>query len=194
MPGGGSAAAASGALAAALVHMVVELSVARAELAAHHEELRAIGLASSGWQSELLNLADLDANAYAAVVRARRLPRGTDREKEMRRTQIAAATREATRVPLRIAELGAEVLALAERLAPIANPNAISDVGVGALLASAAVAGGVLNVRINLPYLDDAELRAQAESTIGPLDADARRKLTAVLDRLDQHLGALPSR
>jgi formiminotetrahydrofolate cyclodeaminase len=194
VPGGGSAAAAAGALGAALVHMVVELSVTRPELAEHRDELREIGLASAGWQSELLNLADLDANAYAAVVRARRLPRGTQREKEMRRAQIGAATREATRTPLHIAELGAEVLALAERLAPLANRNAVSDVGVGALLASAAVTGGMLNVRINLPNLDDADLRAEAESKVGRLDDEARRRLASVLAELDRQLAAAASR
>ncbi|MEP7082868.1 MAG: cyclodeaminase/cyclohydrolase family protein, partial [Chloroflexota bacterium] len=99
-PGGGSAAALAGAMGAALVHMVVELTVAPSDPASAGTELTEIGAAAATWQSELLNLAELDANAYRAVVQARRLPRGTERERHARDVQVAATVREATRTPL----------------------------------------------------------------------------------------------
>ncbi len=169
-PGGGSASAIAGAIGAALVQMVVSLTRDRPTAAGHEDALREIGLGAAGFQSELLHLADTDATAYASVVAARRLPRDSDRDRENRRVQIDAAVREATRAPLHVAVRAAQTLELAERLAPIGNRNAISDVGVAGLLAAAAIRGAALNVRINLPFLpDDAPLRRDAGAAVDRL-------------------------
>lgn len=167
-PGGGSAAALAGAMGAALVRMVVELTATPTPATAGIE-LTEIGAAAATWQSELLNLAELDANAYIAVVQARRLPRGTELESQARDVQVAAAVREATRTPLATIRAARAVLELAERLAPIGSRHAISDVGVGGMLASTAARGAALNVRINLPYLTDMELHADATTTLETL-------------------------
>lgn len=190
VPGGGSASGLAGSMGAALLSMVVELTTGREGGGADTETLTEIATAAAVWQSELLNLAELDANAYLAVVRARRLPRGTDREREARDVQVAAAVREATRVPLATARAASEVLALAERLAPVGNRNAISDVGVGALLASAAVRGAALNVRINLPSLTgDDELRADAERGVAELLEDLDRRTGVALRLVEERIG-----
>lgn len=180
-PGGGSAAALAGAMGAALVQMVVALTTGRPAAADHEDDLRELGLAAAGFQSELLQLVEIDAAAYASVVAARRLPRETDRERELRRMQIDAAVREATRAPLTIAERANEVLRLAERLAPIGSRNAVSDAGVAGLLAAAALRGGALNVRINLPYLAEDE----------PLRRDAGARVDELLVGLDEREAAL---
>lgn len=180
-PGGGSASALAGAMGAALVQMVVALTSGRRDAAEVEEELRELGLAAAGFQSELLQLVEIDAAAYASVVAARRLPRETDRERELRRVQIDAAVREATRAPLVIAERAEAVLSLAERLAPIGSRNAISDAGVGGLLAAAALRGGALNVRINLPSLPEEE----------PLRREAGERVDALLTGLEQREAAL---
>ena len=182
-PGGGSAAALAGAMGAALVRMVVELTTAPADPASAGNELTEIGAAAATWQSELLNLAELDANAYHAVVRARRLPRGTERESHARDLQVAAAVREATRTPLATIRAARAVLELAERLAPIGSRHAISDVGVGGMLATTSARGAALNVRINLPYLEDPELHAEATAILDslPPELDVR---AAALDSL----------
>lgn len=169
-PGGGSASALAGALSAALVQMVVALTSGRAEARAAEDELRELGLAAAGFRSELLQLVEIDAAAYESVIVARRLPRGTDRERELRRVQIDAALREATRAPLTIAHRAEAVLKLAERLAPIGNRNAISDAGVAGLLAASALRGAALNVQINLPYLpEDEALRRDAGARVDEL-------------------------
>ena len=180
-PGGGSASARTGAMGAALVQMVVALTSGRADAAAVEDDLRELGLAAAGFQSELLQLVELDAAAYGSVVAARRLPRDTDRDRELRRVQIDAALREATRSPLTIAERADEVLGLAERLAPIGSRNAISDAGVAGLLAAAALRGAALNVRINLPYLPEDE----------PLRTEAGERVDELLTGLDEREAAL---
>ena len=181
IPGGGSAAALAGAMSAALVQMVVALTVGRPASTEHEGVLTDIARAARAAQSDLLKLAELDAAAYEAVVLARRLPRGTPRERQARDVQISTTTREATMVPLDTARRAGTVLELAERLAPIGNRNAISDVGVGALLAATALRGAGLNVRINLPHLaaDD------------PLRADAARDLDEMLAGLDERERAI---
>lgn len=166
VPGGGSAAALAGAMGAALVRMVVELSGGSDAAATDAAALLEIGSAASTWQSELLNLAELDANAYGAVVEARRLPRDTDLDRQARTVQMAAAMRDATRAPLKTLRAAAAVLELAERLAPIGNPRAISDVGVGGMLAVTSARGAALNLRINLPSVDDESLRAEARAAL----------------------------
>ena len=169
VPGGGSASALAGAMAAALVHMVVELTAGRPAAAGHEERLAEIRLAAAALQSELVSLAHADAVAYASVVAARRLPKETDRDREARRVQIDAGVREATRTPLSIARRAEGVLTLAEELASIGNRNAVSDVGVAGLLAGAAIRGAAMNVEINLPSLPaDEPLRDEAR---GELDA-----------------------
>jgi methenyltetrahydrofolate cyclohydrolase len=176
VPGGGSASALAGAMAAALVHMVVELTAGRPAAADHERRIAEIRDAAAELQTELLRLAEDDAAAYASVVAARRLPKETDEHRAVRRTQIEFAVRAATRAPLEIVLRSTEVLALAEALAPIANRNAVSDVGVAALLAGAAIRGAALNVEINVPSLPEGD----------PLRDEARRVLDEARSGLDR--------
>ena len=176
-------------MGAALVHMVVELTVDRPAATGQEETLGGIRTAADWWQSELLDLAELDAKAYAAVVLARRLPKESEPEREARAEQLAAAIREATRVPLATAKAASEVLELASQIAPIGNRNAVSDVGVAALLAVTAVRGAALNVQINLPSVSAGdELRGEAASEIerllATLDERERTVRDAVAERL----------
>lgn len=190
VPGGGSASALAGALGAALVTMVVELTAGRPEAAAHDEQVRALGAEAMGRQSRLLELAEDDARAYAAVVEARRLPKGTDAERERRASALGRAMRDAARIPLDAAGVAADVLDLARQLAPIGNRNAVSDAGVAAHLAAAAARGAMLNVQINLPYLPAGDpLREEAtaaltrlESIVGEREESALREVALRLE------------
>lgn len=186
VPGGGSAAAFSGALAAALVGMVAELTLGPPAYAEHGDAMVAVRDRAAELRVELLDLAEADAAAYDAVVRARRLPKESDAERTDRATRLRAAMLEAARIPLSTARAGREVLDLAVRIAPIGNHNAVSDAGVAGLLAAAAVRGAVLNVRINLPYLPaDEPLRREAAAEIAQLDGAAQQVLDEVLTAVD---------
>lgn len=190
IPGGGSAAALAGAMGAGLMRMVVALTTGRPSAEEHETELTKIAVAAAVLQSELLNLVELDAGAYDGVIRARRLPRETDLERHARAVQVAAAVREATRAPLQTARLAEQVLSLGERLAPIGSRNAISDVGVGALLAAAALRGAVLNVQINLASLDaDDELQAQAAVEVVQLLDGLVERERAIREQVEELLG-----
>jgi formiminotetrahydrofolate cyclodeaminase len=189
IPGGGSASALAGAMGASLVHMVVELTAGRPAAEAHEGALTELRDRAAHLRDELIGLAELDAAAYERVVIARRLPRETDAERTERDARIAAATHDATAAPLSAALASAAVLALAQRLAPIGNRNAISDVGVAGSLATTALRGSALNVRINLPYLatDDA-LGPAAEAEVRDLLADLDDRELALRRAIDERM------
>lgn len=190
VPGGGSASALAGALGAALVEFVCELTVGRPQYEDVDPIARQLGAAAADLRMALLAAADEDAAAYQAVATARRLARDTDQERATRTAAIAEASVAATEAPLRIARLAAEVLKLAASIAPIGNRNATSDSGVAALLAAAAVRGAALNVTINLPALPaDHPLRAEAPHQLAELETAAttreREALAAVRQRMN---------
>lgn len=189
VPGGGSAAALAGAMGAGLVAMVAELTTGRPEYAEHEAAIAELRGAARARKDLLLALAEEDAVAYEAVVRARRLPKDSEPEREARATALRGAMVEAARVPMRTAVVAGEVLELAERIAPIGNRNALSDAGVAAQLAAAAVRGALLNVRINLPYLPtDDPLRVSAPTEIARLEAVATEHELAALGAVDARL------
>lgn len=189
VPGGGSAAALAGAMAAALVAMVAELTSGRPAYAAHEPEIAGMRRDALARREMLLALAEEDATAYDAVVSARRMPKESDSEREARSQALGSAMIDAARVPLRVAVIAGEVLELAERIAPIGNRNAVSDAGVAAHLAAAALRGALLNVRINLPYLPaDEALSASAPGEIVRLEALATERERAAMIAVDARL------
>jgi methenyltetrahydrofolate cyclohydrolase len=188
-PGGGSASALAAAMGAALVAMVAELTLGRPGYAEHEATIRKLRFDALDRRAELLSLAQQDADAYDAVVRARRMPKESETERKARSDAMGKAMINAARAPLRAAVVASEVLDLAERIAPIGNRNAVSDAGVAALLAAAGVRGAVLNVRINLPYLPaDEPLRDTAPPHLDQLGALADEGEQAAMAAVDARL------
>ena len=174
-PGGGSAAALAGALSAALVSMVCNLTAGREKFAAVEGEVVAIRAEAEAVRRRLTEAIQTDAEVYGAVMTAYRLPRATADEQARRTVARQRALHEAARVPIEIAEACVEVLRLCNRAAGTTNPNAASDVTVSAYLAAAALEGAIANVQINLPLLEDAayadELRARVAAARDVRDA-----------------------
>ncbi|MBM4417228.1 MAG: cyclodeaminase/cyclohydrolase family protein [Chloroflexi bacterium] len=185
-PGGGSAAACVSALAAALGSMVCHFTVGRSAFAAQDAEMRALLRRLDEIRGAAVDLVDQDAAAYRAYGAARALPRATDAERLARDSAIQAALSDAVRVPLRIAVLAADALALCEPLAERGNPRLLSDVGVAALCAEAGLRSALINVRVNLPALKDDKLRAECDAVMSRLVSGTRdlpRRLTEAIDR-----------
>ena len=179
VPGGGSASAVAGSIAAALVSMVAALSAGRPRYAAHAEVHERSAGEGHRLTAALLTLADEDATAYGGFASAMKLPRETDAERSARAAALQAAARASCQVPLRCVEACRDVVAAAESLAGRSNVNAASDLVVAALLAEAAAGGAAANVRINLPSVGDDGLAAQLTSQVDRLLAE----VTVLADR-----------
>ena len=158
-PGGGSASAASGSFGAALLAMVVRLTLGKEKYRESWEALEALLPKLDEARTRLLELVDEDTKAYDAIVAARKLPKESDPERGARKKAIDEATLVATTVPMQTAFFAGEALRNAHAVGEKGNPNAASDAWVAALLLSAAVDGALANVRINLGGLADAELK-----------------------------------
>lgn len=181
-PGGGTAAAVSGAIGAALVEMVAALTLAREKFADVHPAMRMIAEAASAARAEMLRLAREDALAYEAVVAARRLPKQNEAENAARSRAIAEANRLATEVPMRTARAAARLLAALPELVEKGNPGAVSDTGTAALLLEASTEGALLNVGINLSGVKDAAFVGQMQKETTDLREEAQRLRSKVLE------------
>lgn len=177
-PGGGSISAYMGALAAALGTMVANLSSHKAGWDDRWEEFS--NYADSGQQMMklLLDLVDEDTAAFNRVMAAIQMPKSTDEERAARAEAMEAATLYATQVPLRTMKATIDVFPLVKAMAQIGNPASVSDAGVGALAARAAVHGAALNVKINAVGLADKE-------TANDLIAEANQ-LVSMADNLEK--------
>ena len=160
-PGGGAAAAMSVAAAAALVEMVGNLTVGRSAYAGHEAQMTAVRDAARRLRRLALGQIDEDAQVFRALMAAYRLPRDTDQQRAARGPAIQVATRRAAGVPLDVAATAAEVIELAAELPGRSNPNVLSDVGVAAALAAAAIEAAAINVDVNLATLTDSEAKAE---------------------------------
>lgn len=163
-PGGGSISAYCGVLGASLGTMVANLSSHKKGWDDRWEEFSNWAEKGQAMIKELLHLVDEDTNAFNMIMAAFGLPKSNDAEKAARTAAIQAATIQAIRVPFRTMELSFQSFELSKQMASVGNPNSVSDAGVGALCARAAVKGCYLNVKINAQDIkDNAEVNAMIE-------------------------------
>lgn len=184
VPGGGSAAALNGALAAALIEMVANLTIGRKGFAAVEPEMRAAAARAAAARAELAEAIDRDAAAYGAVLQAFRMPKGDEAERAARAAAVQAAFRQAAEVPLAVGRRALELLALGEAVIDRGNPNAASDGAAGVLAARMAVRAAVYNVRINLAGIADPQLVAALRAEADRLEAEAEEREKRALGRM----------
>ena len=156
-PGGGSAAAIMGAMGAALVSMVANLTVGKQKYRDVEEEMQGFLERSEDMRSRLTGMIQADIDVFDKVMAAYGMARDTDAEKAARSGAIQAALKEATDVPLACAQLCADVIELCRPVAEKGNLNVISDAGVAVLAAHAALRSAALNVYINIGGIRDEE-------------------------------------
>jgi formiminotetrahydrofolate cyclodeaminase len=165
-PGGGSAAALSGMLGAALTMMVVNLTIGKKSWEALEDNIKkqinADFAAIQSLNEELAVLVDEDTKAFTKFMDAMKLPKETEEEKAFRSAQMQKASLFALEVPLRTAEKCLQIMRHQKDIALYGNKNAISDIGVGAELATAGIKSAALNVKINLPSIDDETVKGDA--------------------------------
>ena len=185
-PGGGTISAYMGALGAALGTMVANLSSHKPGWDDRWQEFSDWADRGQAIMRELLHLVDEDTEAFNRIMAAFGLPKKTDEEKAARTAAIQAATLYATQVPLQTMKASYEAFAICRAMAADGNPNSVSDAGVGALAARAAVLGAGLNVKINAGSLKDREvadrLIAEANDLIAKAN-EAEREIIAIVEQ-----------
>jgi glutamate formiminotransferase len=166
-PGGGSAAAAAAAMAAGLATMVASMSRGKKAYLQHESQLSAAIARLTPLREELKAAIDADAESYNAVMKAYKDSKTASDEKTAQ-TLIEAALKQATTVPLSVAEKAHEIIQITQTLGPITNPNMKSDLTTALALARAAITGALANVEINLASLKNeafaTRIRAKAEA------------------------------
>jgi formiminotetrahydrofolate cyclodeaminase len=168
-PGGGSVAALSGALGAALVSMVCNLTIGKEKYAAVEGDMQAILAQSEALRARSMELLEADVAAYSAVSAAGKMPRDTEEQKKARTAAMQKALVNATAVPMGVAEACVAILDLCPETAEKGNVNAVSDVGVAALMAEAGLRAAALNVLINLGLVKDENFVRQTRHQLNTL-------------------------
>ena len=186
-PGGGTAAAISLGQASALTIMVCDLTIGKDKWSEGWPVAEKAMLLAVKIMTRAGELADEDSDAFDMVMESFRLPKDTDEEKSSRREAIRKATLAATEKPFETAKLALDLLDVLPELAAKGNGNAVSDVGVAGLLASAACKGALFNVDINLPGLPEdmaREIRADLPEIKENARVLSRKVMDEVRDRL----------
>ena len=162
-PGGGSASAAAGAMAAGLAVMVASMSRGKKAYLQYEAQLTTAIARLGMLREELKAAVDADAESYDAVMKAYKLSKGDPGGAD---ALIDAALKLATEVPLSVAEKAHEVGRITENLFPITNPNMKSDLTTAQALSRAAITGALANVDINLGSLKDQIFTAEARRRV----------------------------
>jgi len=189
-PGGGSVSALVGTLAAALVEMVVNLTVGKKGFEAQEAEMKKMGEEAHSYREALAATIAQDINAYQGVMKAYLLSKATEEDKKNRKEEIQKALKRAADPPLFTAATSLKVLKLCQKAAEKGNPNAVTDAAVGALLAEAALQGGVFNVLVNLSALEEETTVKKMKQELKRLEAEGIKTRDKVLTQVKGKLKA----
>lgn len=188
-PGGGSAAAIMGAMGAALVSMVCNVTIGKKGYEGVEAEMRAILHDSEKVRRRLTAMVAEDIAAFDSILAGYKMPKATDDEKAARAVAIQTGLRRATEVPLNCARLCAEVIALSRRASEHGYLNVISDGGVGVLAGFTGLRSAALNVYINAPALKDRAFAEKATADLEQLVAHCATEAEAIYKIVRDKLG-----
>jgi formiminotetrahydrofolate cyclodeaminase len=188
-PGGGSAAAIMGAMGAALISMVCNVTLGRKDQDAVAAEMHGVRAESEKLRARLTAMVAEDVAAFDSLMAAYRLPKNNDDEKARRNEAIQRSLRAATETPLACARACAQVITLSQRAGEHGYAGVISDAGVGVLAANTALRSAALNVYINAPSLKDRAFAAQAVAEVEALQADGAKITESVFALVRGKLG-----
>jgi formiminotetrahydrofolate cyclodeaminase len=189
-PGGGSVAAVAAALASTMASMAAGFTAGKEKFKAVEPQIQDALRRLADLRTRLLDMAHEDMAAYEAIMAAYRLPKNTDAEKAARVAAVTEATRTSLGLVDRVLGAAVDILAVNRRLAEIANPNLVSDVGVAAELALGAARAARINVAVNLSgysrAADAAAIRQRADAAVAEAERLCRETREAVMKALTE--------
>jgi methenyltetrahydrofolate cyclohydrolase len=181
-PGGGSAAALAGAMSAALLSMVGNLTIGKKQYLNVEESIKKLLKKSERLRADFEDLIEKDIEAFNQFMAVLKMPKETVEQKEIRSKKLQIALIEAANIPLEVARKSVDVLNICQEVADKGNKNVISDAGVGAIMAESAFNSAILNVRINLGMIKEEEIKAGLNKEIKELTELLKGKKDKILD------------
>ena len=172
VPGGGSIAALSAAIAASLSEMVAHLTIGKKGYEALEEEMQEIAKDAFQYRERLIRYIDKDSNAYNDVMAAFKLPKGTEQERNNREGAIQEALINATLVPLDVARDAFKIIELAGKVVKQGNKNAVTDAAVAVMMARTAALSALYNVKINLASIKDTNFVEEIREEIKHMESE----------------------
>ncbi|MDU6247442.1 MAG: cyclodeaminase/cyclohydrolase family protein [Paeniclostridium sordellii] len=169
VPGGGGAAALTGAIGIALGSMVCNLTIGKKKYAEHEESVKSILEKARSLEKDLIGMIDEDAECFLPLSKAYGLPSSTDEEKKIKSETMENALKKACEVPIKIVKVCYESIKLHEDLVDKGSRLAISDIGVGVQCLRAAILSGQLNVLININSIKDEKYVNEVRNEINSL-------------------------
>lgn len=180
-PGGGSVAALTGALGAALTEMVANLTVGKEKYAEVDEEMQRLSEEGAAIRRDLIDAIRKDSTSFTKYMTALRMPKNTEEEKALRREAMQSGLKEAAAVPLEIAECAEKIFPIAELAVKHGNKNAVTDGLISAMMARTAVLAALLNVKINLDSIRDEAFVSEMTGRVKALEENAIAKEKEIL-------------
>lgn len=187
-PGGGSVAALAGALGVALISMVGNLTVGKKKYEDVEEDIKKILSSSEKLRYELSQLIEEDVKVFNNFMSTYKMPKETEDEKKVRAEKIQESLIEAAKVPLKVAYKCLDILSLSKEVAEKGNINVVSDAGVAALMAEAALESAILNVKINLKMIKDEKTIEKLSSSIKEILLKEKGQKEKVLEIVEQKI------
>ncbi|MGE5626508.1 MAG: cyclodeaminase/cyclohydrolase family protein [Solirubrobacterales bacterium] len=182
VPGGGSVAALSGALSAALTHMVANLTIGKKNYENVQGEFEDIMAKTEELKDIFVEYIDKDSDSFNEVMKAFKLPKDTEEEKQARSNAIQEATKYAALVPLETARKAYAMMDYIKTAVEKGNKNAASDAAVAAMLCRTAVLSALYNVKINLSSIKDIEFKESTALETDELEKNIKLKENEILD------------
>jgi len=187
-PGGGSVAALTGALGAALISMVGNLTIGKKKYEDVEEDIKKIISSSERLRYELNQLIEEDVKVFNNFMATYKMPKETEDEKKIRAEKMQEALIEAAKVPLRVAYKCLDLLSLSKEIAEKGNINVVSDAGVAVLMAEAALESAILNVKVNLKMIRDVKVRTELTSSIKEILLKEKEQKEKVLEIVEDKI------
>lgn len=188
VPGGGGAAALTGAIGIALGSMVCNLTIGKKKYAEYEESVKSILEKARELEKDLINMIDEDAECFLPLSKAYGLPSSTEEEKKIKADTMESALKNACEVPIKIVKVCYEAIKLHEDLVDKGSRLAISDVGVGVQCLRAAILSGQLNVIININSIKDEEYVKSVRDEVNNLVESGVRICDEVYKKVENEL------
>ena len=187
-PGGGSVAALAGALGAALISMVGNLTIGKKKYEDVEEDIKKIISSSEKLRYELSQLIEEDVKVFNNFMATYKMPKETEDEKKIRAEKIQESLIKAAKVPLKVAYKCLDILSLSKEVAEKGNINVVSDAGVAVLMAEAALESAILNVKINMKMIKDEKVKEELSSFIKEILLKEKGQKEKVLEIVEQKI------